>query len=161
MVRRECDKHGADFERRSHIHPRRHTMKPLHICTPPRIRSANTCCAPQEDHSISIREKSGLPFCSQPNLAARSPSALPSAGLSAACLEVNSFMIPLSVLPIFKWLILPLWQRLVRGGGERRRLPPSIFGIIRGHRRDNNPRLLPDMRYQFRIDVTKRAATTK
>lgn len=90
--------------------------KPFHIFTPSHIHAythcTNTCCAAREDHSISIHEKSGLSFCSQPNLAAHSPSALPSAGLSAACLEVNSFMIPLSVLPIFKWLILPLWQRL-------------------------------------------------
>lgn len=103
----------------------------LHICTPLNIDAythcANTSCAAWEDHSISIHDKSGLSFCSQPNLAARSPSALPSAGLSAACLEVNSFMIPLSVLPIFKWLILPLWQRLV---GPVEQPPPSLFSII-------------------------------
>lgn len=88
---------------------------------------ANTCCGAWEDHSISIHEKSGPSSCSQPNLAALSPSALPSAGLSAACLEVNSFMIPLSVQPIFKCLILPLWQRLA---GPVARPPPSLCGSI-------------------------------
>lgn len=99
---------------------------------------ANTCCAAREDHSISIHEKSGLTFCSQPNLATLSPSALPSAGLSAACLEVNSFMIPLSVLPIFKWLILPLWQLLAQAVAYP---PPSCFSasseqqypVVTGH----------------------------
>lgn len=114
------------------------------------------CCL--EDHSISIHEKPGLSFCSQPNLAALSPSALPSAGLSAACLEVNSFMIPLSVLPIFKWLIFPLWQLLAQAPPQP---PLSLFRHHRGHHQDNNPRLLPDMRYQIRIDFTKCAATTK
>lgn len=122
------------------------TLRALHICTPSHIHAythcANTCCVAREDHSISIHEKSGLSFCSQPNLAARSPSALPSAGLSAACLEVNSFMIPLSVLPIFKWLILPFWQRLAGGGGAASSVP---FRHHPGHHQDNNPWLLQDM----------------
>lgn len=67
----------------------------------------------RKNHNLRALEKSGLSFCFLLNLAAHSPSALPSAELSAACSEVNSFMIPLSVLPIFKWLILPLWQQLV------------------------------------------------
>lgn len=112
--------------------------------------------AAREDHSVSIHEKSGLSSCSQPNLAARSPSALPSAGLSAACLEVNSFMIPLSVLPIFKWLILPLWQPLA---GPVARRPASLFQHHSGHREDNYPQLFADMWYQ-RIDFIKHAVTT-
>lgn len=73
----------------------------------------HACCAARDGRFfLSIHEKSGWSSRSQPNLAAPSPSALPSAELSAACLEVNSFMIPLSVLPISKWLILPLWQLL-------------------------------------------------
>lgn len=96
---------------------------------------ANTCAA-WEHHFISIYEKSGWLFCSQPNLAAPSPSALPSAGLSAACLEVNSFMIPLSVLHIFKWLILPLWQLLVQAVAQP---SPSLFSIIRTINRTTIP----------------------
>ena len=114
----------------SHISDCRHTPNRSHICLHTHIYMHTLCkhmlCC-LEDHSISIHEKPGLSFCSQPNLAALSPSALPSAGLSAACLEVNSFMIPLSVLPIFKWLIFPLWQLLAQAAPQ---LPPSLFGII-------------------------------
>lgn len=159
-VEREYEKNGNDSQN-VHTFVRRHTPNTLHIYTPLHIHAythcANTSCAAWEDHSISIHDKSGLPFFSQPNLASRSPSALPSAGLSAACLEVNSFMIPLSVLPIFKWLILPLWQRLT---GLMEQPPPFRFQHHPGHHQDNNPRLLPDMRYQTGIDFTKRAATT-
>lgn len=63
---------------------------------------ANTHCAAWNTTLLAILEKSGWLLCSQPNLAVSSPSAQPSAGLSAACLEVNSFTIPLSALPIFK-----------------------------------------------------------
>lgn len=122
------DKHDTDFWTPTYLSLQTYANSSifalLHTYRHTHTHCANTCCAAQEDHSISIHEKSGLSFCSQPNLAARSPSALPSAGLSAACLEVNSFMIPLSVLPIFKWLILPLWQRLARPVAQR---PPSFF----------------------------------
>lgn len=74
------------------------------------------CC--RENHCISCP---AWLFCLQPNLATASPSAFPSAQLSAACLEVNSLMIPLSFLSIFKWLILPFWQLLVQAAAG----PPS------------------------------------
>ena len=112
----------------------------------------------QQDHSISIHEKSGLSSCSQPNLAALSPSALPSAGLSAACLEVNSFMIPLSVQPVFKWLILPLWQRLARPVAPP---PPSLCGIDQPINKTTIPGCYRTCDISVVYIFTKCAGTTK
>ncbi len=39
--------------------------------------------------------------------------------------------------------------------------PPSLFGVIRGHHQDNNPQLLPDMRYQIRIRFYKACSHNK
>lgn len=124
MLTKEREKHGHDFEI-SHINGCRRASRPSHT---------HAVLPGTAAFFLSIHEKSGWSSRSQPNLAAPSPSALPSAELSAACLEVNSFMIPLSVLPISKWLILPLWQLLVRAVA---RPPPSplfffFFSVDRG-----------------------------